>query len=118
MFDPNTGQNLDLDVSLAHPWSQDIIRRLARKMVMLPQQEKKRKQKIVRRACSRRICIKMCSSCDRTFWEVGHTDREYLQHLSQQSANPEAHLNASMFIVVLEKKIFYNSAKTQCQSYP
>ena len=25
MFDPNTGQNLDIDVSLAYPWSQDII---------------------------------------------------------------------------------------------
>ena len=30
MFDPNTGQNLDLDVSLAHPWSQDIIRRASK----------------------------------------------------------------------------------------
>ena len=30
MFDPNTGQNLDLDVSLAHPWSQDIIKRASR----------------------------------------------------------------------------------------
>ena len=43
MFDPNTGQNLDLNVSQAHPWSQNIIRGLARKMVMLPRQEKKRK---------------------------------------------------------------------------
>ena len=25
MFDPNTGQNLDIDVSLAHPWSQYSI---------------------------------------------------------------------------------------------
>ena len=41
------------------------------------------------------ICIKMCSSCDRTFWEVGHTDREFLQHLSQESVNPEANFNAS-----------------------
>ena len=30
MFDPNTGQNLDLDVCLAHPWSQDIIRRTSK----------------------------------------------------------------------------------------
>ena len=30
MFDRNTGQNLDLDVSLAHPWSQDIIRRASK----------------------------------------------------------------------------------------
>ena len=30
MFDPNTGQNLDLDVSLAHPWSQDIIRKASK----------------------------------------------------------------------------------------
>ena len=30
MFDPNTGQNSNLDVSLAHPWSQDIIRRTSK----------------------------------------------------------------------------------------
>ena len=30
MFDRSTGQNLDLDVSLAHPWSQDIIRRASK----------------------------------------------------------------------------------------
>ena len=42
-FDRNTGQNLDLDVSLAHPWSQDIIRMASKEMVMLLRQEKKRK---------------------------------------------------------------------------
>ena len=36
MFDPNSGQNLDIDVSLAHAWSQDIIRRASKEMVMLP----------------------------------------------------------------------------------
>ena len=31
MFDPNTGQNyLDIDVSLSHQWSQDIIRRASK----------------------------------------------------------------------------------------
>ena len=30
MFDPNTRQNLDIDVSVAHPWSQDIIRRASK----------------------------------------------------------------------------------------
>ena len=30
MFDPNTGQNLDINVSPAHPWSQDIIRRASK----------------------------------------------------------------------------------------
>ncbi len=28
-FDPNTGQNLDFDVSLAHPLSQNIIKRIS-----------------------------------------------------------------------------------------
>ena len=31
MFDPETGQNLDLDVSLAHPWSQGIVKRASRR---------------------------------------------------------------------------------------
>ena len=55
MFDPNTGQNLDCDVSLAHPWSQDIIRRASKENghAAATREEKKRKKKI-RRACSRR----------------------------------------------------------------
>ena len=74
-------------VSLAHPWSQDIIRRLARKMVMLSRQEN---EKIFRKACSTRICIKTCSSCDRTFWEVGHKGRVFCSicHNSQQIQKP------------------------------
>ena len=40
----------------------------------------------------------------------GHKGREFLQHLSQQSANPEANFNASMFMSYW-RKIFYNSAK-------
>ena len=30
LFDSETGQNLDVDVSLAHPWSQDILKRASR----------------------------------------------------------------------------------------
>ena len=30
LFDSETGQNLDVDVSLAHPWSQDILKRARR----------------------------------------------------------------------------------------
>ena len=78
MCDPNTGQNLDLDVSLAHPWSQDIIRRASKENGHAVATREEKKMKIIfRRACSRRICIKMCSSCDRTFWEVGHKGREF-----------------------------------------
>ena len=29
-FDSETGQNLDVDVSLAHPWSQDTLKRASR----------------------------------------------------------------------------------------
>ena len=42
----NTGQNLDLDVSLAHPWSQDIIRRASKEIchAALTKEEKKMKK--------------------------------------------------------------------------
>ena len=45
MYDPNTGQNLDFDVSLAHPWSQDIIRRASKENghAAATRQEKKMK---------------------------------------------------------------------------
>ena len=46
----------------------------------------------------------MCSSCDRTFWEVGHEGREFLQHLSRQLANPEANFTASMFMSYWRKR--------------
>ena len=46
MFDPNTGQNLDIDVSLAHPWSQDIIRRASKETghAAVTREEKKMKK--------------------------------------------------------------------------
>ena len=75
MLDPNTGQNLDIDVSLAHSWSQNIIRRASKENGHAAA-TREEKMKIFRRACSRRICIKMCSFC-RTFWEVGHKGREF-----------------------------------------
>ena len=45
MFDPNTGQNLDIDVSLAHLWSQDIIRRASKENghAAMTREEKKMK---------------------------------------------------------------------------
>ena len=45
MFDPNTGQNLDIDVSLAHQWSQDIIRKASKEAscAAVTREEKKMK---------------------------------------------------------------------------
>ena len=57
MFDPNTGQNLDLDVSLAHPWSQDIIRRASKENghAAATREGKKMKKYSEELNCSRRI---------------------------------------------------------------
>ena len=46
MFDPNTKQNLDIDVFLAHPWSQDIIRRASKENghAAVTREEKKMKK--------------------------------------------------------------------------
>ena len=43
LFDSETGQNLDVDVSLAHPWSQDIRKEQVEKMDMPQEQEKRRR---------------------------------------------------------------------------
>ena len=45
MFNPNTGQNLDLDPFLSHPWSQDIIRRASKEnsLASATREEKKMK---------------------------------------------------------------------------
>ena len=45
------------------------------------------------------------------FGRWGTKAENFLQHLSQQSANPEANFNAFMFMSYWRKKIFYNSAK-------
>ena len=68
MLDPNTGQNLVLDVSLAHPWSQNIIRTASRENGhTATTREDNIIQTIFRRACSMRLYIKMCFSCDKHF---------------------------------------------------
>ena len=46
----------------------------------------------------------MCSSCDRTFWEWGTKAEYFLQHLSQQSANPEANFNVSIIMSYWRKR--------------
>ena len=50
MFDPNTGQNLDLDVSLAHPWSQDIIRRASKENGHAAATREKKKMKNIQKS--------------------------------------------------------------------
>ena len=84
---------------------------------MLPLQEKKRSRKIFRRACSKTVYIKLCSSCD---FGGGAQSQRFLQHLSQQSVNPEANFNDSMFVTdVLEKKDslqFYKDAMPKLSS--
>ena len=42
-FDAESGQNLDVDISLAHPWSQGILNDPAGRMGLLPAQEKRRR---------------------------------------------------------------------------
>ena len=73
-------QILDRIWILMCPWLIHGVRTslggLARKWSCCRDKRRQENEKILRRACSRRICIKMCSSCDRTFWEVGHKGRE------------------------------------------
>ena len=78
MFDPNTGQNLDLDVSLAHPWSQDIIRRASKENghAAVTREEKKMKkysEELVPGGYVSR-CLPLVIE---HFWEVGHKGREF-----------------------------------------
>ena len=95
MCNPNTGQNLDLDVSLAHPWSQDIIRRASKENGHAAATREQMKMKNIQKSLFQENMYQDVFLCDRTFWEVGHEGREFL---SQQSANPEANFNASMFM--------------------
>ena len=104
VFDPNTGQNSDIDVSLAHPWSQDIIRRASKKNghTAATRQEKKMKkysEELVPEGYVSR-CVPLVIE---HFGRWGTKEENLLQHLSQQSANPAANFNASMFMLYWRK---------------
>ena len=113
MFDPNTGQNLDLNVSLAHPWSKDI-RRASREngyATMARQDNKKIKKKFVPGG----HVLRCLSLVIEHFGRWGTNVENFLQHLSQQSGNLEANFNGSTFDV-LKENTFNNPRKIQCQS--
>ena len=75
-----------LSVSVCLSQSQDIIRRANNENGHAAATRKEKKMKFFRRACFRRVCIKMCSSCDRIFWEMGHKGKNFCSvcHNSQQ----------------------------------
>ena len=105
MFDPNTGQSLDLDVSLAHPWSQDIIRRASKENGhgIVTREEKKMKkysEELVPGGYVSR-CVPLVIE---HFGRWGMKAENFLQHLSQQSANPEANFIASVFMSYWRKR--------------
>ena len=105
MFDPNTGQNLDIDVLLAHLWSQDIIRRASRENghAATTRDEKKMK-KYLEELVPRGYVSRCVPFVRKHFGRWGTKAENFLQHLSQQSANPEVSFNASMFMSYWRKR--------------
>ena len=99
MFDPNTGQNLDIDVSLAHPWSQDIIRKASKENGHAAATREEMKMKKYSEELVPEGYVSRCVPLVIEHFGRWDTKADYfLQHLSQQSANPEANFNASMFM--------------------
>ena len=98
-FDRNTGQNLDLDVSLAYPCSQDIIRRASKEngYAAVTREEKKMKKYLEELVPGGYVsrCVPLVIE---HFGRWGTKAENFLQHLSQQSANAEVNCNASMFM--------------------
>ena len=104
MFDPNTGQNLDLDVSLAHPWSQDIIRRASKENGHAAMTREEKKMKNIQELVPGGYVSRCVPLVIEHFGRWGTKAENFLQHLSQQSANPEANFNASMFMLYWRKR--------------
>ena len=77
MFDPNTGQNLDLDASLAHPWSEDIIRRASGENghAATTREEKKMKKYSVELVPGRYVSRCVPLVIELPFWDVGHKNK-------------------------------------------
>ena len=91
MLTVQTGQNSDIDVSLAHPWSQDSIKRASKENghAATTREEKKMKKysgELVPGGYVSR-CVPLVIE---HFGRWGTKAENFLQHLSQQSANPEA----------------------------
>ena len=119
MFVPNTGQNFDIDVSLAHPWSQDIIGRASKENghAAVTREEKKMK-KYSEELVPGGYVSRCLSLLIEHFGRWGTKAENFLKHLSQQSANPEATILMLPCSCRIGEKDFYNCAKMQCQSYP
>ena len=47
MFDLETGRNEELDISLAHTWSKDAVKKVAKEMALQLQQERNEKEQSV-----------------------------------------------------------------------
>ena len=99
MLDPNTGQNLDINVSLAHPRSQDIIRRASKENGhAATTREEKKMKKYSKELVPGGYVSRCVPLVIEHFGRWGTKAENFWQRLSQQSANPEANFNASMFM--------------------
>ena len=112
MFDPNTGQNLDIDVSLAHPWSQDIIRRASKESghAAATREEKKMKkysEELVPGGYVSR-CVPLVIE---HFGRWGTKAENFLKHLSQQSAKMQKPILMLPFSCSIVEKDFVQFCK-------
>ena len=95
MFDSNTGQNLDLDVSLAHPWSQNIIKRASRENGhAATTREKKRMEKYSEKLVPGGYMFQdvFLALVIKHFGRWSTKAENFLHQFSQQSVNLEANL--------------------------
>ena len=99
-----TGQNLYINVSLAHTWSQDIIRRASKENGHAAvRREEKKIEKYSEELVPGGYVSRCVPLVIEHFWRWGTKAENFLQHLSQQSAIPEANFNASMFMSYCRK---------------
>ena len=86
-------------MSLAHPWSQDIIRRASKENGHAVVTTEEKKMKKYSEELDPGGYVSRCVPLVIEHFGRWDTKAEYfLQHLSQQSANPVANSNASMFM--------------------
>ena len=120
-FDAESGQNLDVDISLAHPWSQGILKRSSWEDEFAAHtREEKQTNKYAGEILPGGTSSKCIPLVFEHFGRGGLQADAFLHTLSKQCSRMEEDpfRSAEQFKTFLEETVLFDSSKMQCKSNP
>ena len=99
VFDTDNGKNIDLDISLAHPWSKDVIKLAAREQgFAAKRREDRKKTKYEQELLPGGSAPNMIPLVYEHFGHWGSEAESFLCHLAKKSRNAEGQQNTVEFL--------------------